>query len=593
MSTASLLQPPPGNAANGTAANFTAAHAAAVPSIWGDCPIPIIGLTGEFSTGKTLFGLTIDPGPRTIVWDNEGSSLSYKGIGFKHVDVADELRKKFGRREYKPRDRFTTWLENARACEPGQYTVGMIDPASEIESGLVQFVEENPERFGYSAKQFEKSTALLFGAVKDYWEQILDDLRTRFQTLCFVVHMREEFKGGAPTGKREPKGKETLWQLASLFLKFERAPNTEIPSAVVLKSRVAKTEFVGGRLKIVNCLPDRLPEATPDAIRQYIINPPDFNNLKANERFQPETMTEDERLRLRAYIAEKESEGALAGASAEAKRAKGAAGMAAALAGGGGNVAAAVTTAAGDAQQPASPPAAEKKTTVSTAAAKPAGKPAPAEKPDPTNTPITDATREKIKALRETMTATVDEYNERFGRYKANSLRNLTELQGVEFVSWLLVRQPDNGPVIEPLSAEELGPKLTPVEAVEGEQPATTETPNNPQATEAEPTVEAVAVVEEPAATAEQPTAEVPVNLSETAPLNEAKGTITATQKPTLQKLIKASGWPLEGEDGQKDWLAKRGLKTFAELSELQASKRIAFLMKLVAEMNGGDDIPF
>jgi hypothetical protein len=584
MSTASLLQPPPGNAANGTAANFTAAHAAAVPSIWGDCPIPIIGLTGEFSTGKTLFGLTIDPGPRTIVWDNEGSSLSYKGIGFKHVDVADELRKKFGRREYKPRDRFTTWLENARACEPGQYTVGMIDPASEIESGLVQFVEENPERFGYSAKQFEKSTALLFGAVKDYWEQILDDLRTRFQTLCFVVHMREEFKGGAPTGKREPKGKETLWQLASLFLKFERAPNTEIPSAVVLKSRVAKTEFVGGRLKIVNCLPDRLPEATPDAIRQYIITPPDFNNLKANERFQPETMTEDERLRLRAYIAEKESEGALAGASAEAKRAKGAAGMAAALAGGG-NVAAA----AGDAQQPASPPAATtaatttaKKTTVSTAAAKPTAKPAPAEKPDPTITPITDATREKIKALRETMTATVDEYNERFGRYKANSLRNLTELQGVEFVSWLLVRQPDNGPGIEPLSAEELGPALTPVDAVEVEA-ATAETSNNPQATEAEPTV---AVVEQPT---EQPTVEVPANTSETAPLSEAKSTITATQKATLQKLIKASGWPLEGDDGQKAWLAAKGLKTFAELSELQASKRIAFLMKLV----GGDDVPF
>jgi len=214
------------------------------------------------------------------------------------------------------------------------------------------------------------------------------------------------------------------------------------------------------------------------------------------------------------------------------------------------------------------------KATVRATTAKPAAKPTTAEKPDPTITPITDATRERIKGLRETMTATIEEYDAQFSRYKSNSLRNLTELQGVEFASWLLVRQPDNGPAIEPLAADELGPKLTPVDAVE--------TPNNPQATEAEPTV----VVEEP-------TVEVPANTSETAPLSEAKSTITATQKATLQKLIKASGWPLEGDDGQKAWLAGKGLKTFAELSELQASKRIAFLSKVVAEMNGGADIPF
>lgn len=307
-------------------------------------------------------------------------------------------------------------------------------------------------------------------------------------------------------------------------------------------------------------------------------------------------------------IAEQELPPPVDPAVLEEKRKAAAAGMAAALlagktagaglAGSGGNGSengGAIDVAPSEPVAPVKPaatkPATVRATTVITATgATSIAKPAPAEKPDPTITPITDATREKIKGLRETMTATIEEYDAQFSRYKANSLRNLTELQGVEFVSWLLVRQPDNGPGIEPLSAEELGPAFvaSEVAAATIEQPAavTVETPILPQATEAQPTV--AAAVEQP--TVEPPTAE----LSETAPLNEAKGTITAAQKPELQRLIKASGWPVEGDDGQKAWLAGKGLKTFAEMSELQASKRIAFLSKLVDEMNGvKDDVPF
>ena len=56
-------------------------------------PIPVIGLTGEYQSGKTLFGLSISPGPRTLVYDMEKSSLTYESIGFQRVDIGAEMLK--------------------------------------------------------------------------------------------------------------------------------------------------------------------------------------------------------------------------------------------------------------------------------------------------------------------------------------------------------------------------------------------------------------------------------------------------------------------------------------------------------------------
>ena len=209
-------KPIAGFAANGT-------HTPNKPAgIWAGKNIGVIVVTGEKGEGKTLFCTTIDPA-NTLVYDNEGSSADYESLGFERVDVAAELIRKYPGKNAKPIDRFLWWRDDVKVrVQPGKFSVVVVDPASEIESGLTQYVKEHPAEFGYTKSQFDQAAPLFWGAVKDFWKSILDDLRTRCETICLTVHMRDEFKGGRPTGKREAKGKETLFELASLYLEMER-----------------------------------------------------------------------------------------------------------------------------------------------------------------------------------------------------------------------------------------------------------------------------------------------------------------------------------------------------------------------------------
>lgn len=284
------------------------AESSTPPPIW-PIPIEVFGATGEYASGKTLGGLTIDP-LHTLCYDFEGSATPYvAGLGFKHVDSARELIAKYPK-GYRPKDVWEWWLAHVRKeALPGKYTVIHVDPISELENGLVEWVRDNCTQFGLTKNQIEKFSGLFWGAVKDYWKQILNDLRVRCQTFYFTAHMRDEYKGGSRTGKREAKGKETLFELASLYLEYERLPDKKgnvpaVPSATVLKHRLVV--FHGG--KIIPAVPPRLPEATPDAIRHYLANPPDYDKLKASERVVEHELTEEEKLRLQAEIASKQAE---------------------------------------------------------------------------------------------------------------------------------------------------------------------------------------------------------------------------------------------------------------------------------------------
>jgi hypothetical protein len=50
-------------------------------------------------------------------------------------------------------------------------------------------------------------------------------------------------------------------------------------------------------------LPERLPEATPDAIRRYILSPPDPAAPKPGERYIKPELTEEDKLEIQASIA--------------------------------------------------------------------------------------------------------------------------------------------------------------------------------------------------------------------------------------------------------------------------------------------------
>lgn len=276
-------------------------------------PLPVIVLTGEKWSGKTLFALSIDP-RRTLIYDTEISSKSYQGP-WDRVDVMAEMLRLYPG-GHKPIDRFTWWLDHVRSIEPGRYTVIVCDTVNEIETGLADWVRLNPQAFGHTAAQYLRMSGLMWGDVKDHWLSIMaSELASRCQTFVATTHMGLEWAGDKPTGKRKPKGKETLFQIASLYLQMERKPDPKggrpsVPSALVLKERTADMEIdpVTGEVRIVSHFPPRLPIATPAEVRARMMKPLDTATIRPEEMAPEEIMTEDDRAAVRLQTAEKEAE---------------------------------------------------------------------------------------------------------------------------------------------------------------------------------------------------------------------------------------------------------------------------------------------
>jgi|LSQX01.3.fsa_nt_gb hypothetical protein len=288
--------------------------------------IEVFGATGDYKAGKTLLGMQIAPGshpeghpfegqPRTLYLDFEKSGGTYGGTGCRRIDVPVKMQELKGS-NYRPIDVFTWFLDVVTTkLKPGQFDVIIADPITDIESGLVDYVKANCEQFGLTKDQVTKAAGLLWGAVKDYWKQVLLKMSTRCQTFYFTSHLRQAYEGNTPIrGKREPKGKDTLMELSSLYLWLEREPDKEgkvpaVPSAIVLKERLADTLMTAdGQLQIIQLLPPRLPVATVAAIREYVANPPNYDKLKPAERVVEKEMTEAEKLSLQLQISENERE---------------------------------------------------------------------------------------------------------------------------------------------------------------------------------------------------------------------------------------------------------------------------------------------
>lgn len=285
-----------------------------LPPLWvPDQRVEIIGLTGEYESGKTVFGLTIDPA-RTLMYDEEKSGASYLSLGFTRLDIITEVRKKHPH-GFTPLQVYEWWVSHVRTIEPGRYRVIMLDTVGTVEAGLADWVNRNPKHFGHTAGQYEKMSGLFWGDVKEHWKLVLSDLASRCETFVFTTHMGNVWKGNQQTGKKKPKGKETLMELASLYLQMERLPGASgnkpaQPSAVVLKSRLAHASLDGetGSPVVVPLLPPRLPVATPAAIRKYMLAPPDYSRLKPEELAPERGLSADERLELETAKAQAEAE---------------------------------------------------------------------------------------------------------------------------------------------------------------------------------------------------------------------------------------------------------------------------------------------
>lgn len=310
--------------------------------LWGTPPgssreleIGFIGVAGEFGDGKTLFGLMVDD-QSVCVFDFEDSAKTFEsGMGLTRVSTESQLLAAVGAgkgsiridmielmaRAYPggatSRQRFEMFLHLVAKIPAGRWRVCHVDTVSEIELGLVEYVKANPGKFGYTAGQFTSSAALMWGAVKDYWKQILGDLTAKFRTVVGTAHMRSVFDGAKPTGKREPKGKETIMEMASLYLLLERkvdakGQKSEKPSGVILKDRL--TCFVrnqDGELETKAILPPFMEVCTPAEIRKWIREPFDYSKA-GNKRYllPSDQLTDDDKARMALATAEAQARAA-------------------------------------------------------------------------------------------------------------------------------------------------------------------------------------------------------------------------------------------------------------------------------------------
>ena len=288
-------------------------------SLWHPYKIPIVALAGEPNSGKTVWGLTVDPNcfnfdakPTTLVWDTEGSSLPYiDSLNFDRVDLPEKAFKLYGS-NYTSLNIFEIWKKEAESIKPNQYSVCMIDTISEIEDGLATYVSKHPGAFGYTSTQFAKMAGLMWGAVKSEWKRLIMILSQKCETVVLTQHMKSEFRGSTTTGRRLPRGKETVLRVATLFLTLTRKPipgaksQPTYPSGIYGKGRLIGVNYSTGEVQ--QLLPPHIPNASPAGIREYLKTPPDFSNLKPEERAVPEdVLSEDDKLAVKASIAADEA----------------------------------------------------------------------------------------------------------------------------------------------------------------------------------------------------------------------------------------------------------------------------------------------
>ncbi len=274
--------------------------------------IPIIVTTGELSAGKTLFALTLDPYVRndgqpapTKVWDFEGSAEPYQGgLNFEWVDSSANVK------DYAVKAVFEWWQEQLLAVPKNRYRVLVVDTMDDILKGSVEWVRERPKMFGCTPNEFEKASSMfLWPAVKSYWKKVIFvEARKRCETLVMNFHLKNEWKDKRPTGRRIPEGYDVMFKLATLYLRLDRTPKAKtkraptVPRGIVIKERLVMFGATADDDRPI--LPPQLPKATGDQIRKYIIKPPNYDNLSVDERHPDESMSDDDRLIIKAGIAE-------------------------------------------------------------------------------------------------------------------------------------------------------------------------------------------------------------------------------------------------------------------------------------------------
>lgn len=299
-------------------------------------PAPeIVIVTGTYGCGKSTFTLGTGATPeRTLVVDFEKSQSAFaEQLGFPYVDMQAKLGEAYPT-GYKMIDLYNYTVKTIdEKLQPGKFDVLVLDNASPLEDGHLAYVESHPQEFGHTQGQYNSMSGLKWGDVKTKYSQNLTRWGSLVKIIFIVVHLRDKWVGNSiqkdiyGRSVQEPKGKETLDQLSSLFVWLEHGPKG-VPAAKVLKCRIDRKVFVAdpeqppadvsaeylaelnGEPGVVSVpvLPLRLPKCTWAAIREYMRHPADLAHPKEGEMPSEKQLSEDDRLKLRAIISHNESE---------------------------------------------------------------------------------------------------------------------------------------------------------------------------------------------------------------------------------------------------------------------------------------------
>lgn len=362
-------------------------------------PIPICALTSEKGCGKTLFPiLSADDAldktkpPKCVVYDLEGSAETYRhSLNFEWHDIRGMLSDGLHMKTAKPKDTDPNWkkllLTNTEhvndypdvsmfravfmsimLTEPGQFQVCSVDTWTPLQMGCAEWLKLHPMAFHRTANQYIKAGSMyLIPDARKMLEYILTvDCRSRFEMTCLTFHQKNEWVGqgdsARKTGDRISEQWELIDNVATLAATLDRKPKAKGKSAPRVPSALLTDPYGKSRMmivrdgKLIPALPPRMPEFTPEAIREYFTNPPDYYNLKVGERMPADELSEDERLRLQAGIEQDRRVTAELHMSAMEAQQRGMSAQAAAVAGG--TKANQTTVASQQGQQPAQPPAA-------------------------------------------------------------------------------------------------------------------------------------------------------------------------------------------------------------------------------------------
>lgn len=267
-------------------------------------PVPVLGVSGKQSAGKTKFLLDIAGGP------------------IKRVSIGEEMLK-IHPSGYRPIDVFTWWHAIVKTIPPGKFRVIALDVAEDVEQGCADWVWDNPLSFNQTRAQFIRASGIFQGTISSFWKSIINDISARCETFAFANHIGLVFgSDGKPVAnKTKNKGRPVLSQLCSVYIRLSRdfdangnptdplgRPSGSVSPIDGGKSRLM-CKVVRGGVKIMQpVLPPRMPVATPDAIRAYFAAPPDFSRLTDREKSPEHVMTVDERDAMRLTTLQAEAE---------------------------------------------------------------------------------------------------------------------------------------------------------------------------------------------------------------------------------------------------------------------------------------------